>query len=88
LLVDIASPYTWVADTSCSECPDSMQLYDPSSSELSTEGTSATLTYGSVAVSGTVITDTFELGIFLSLSQNFREGIFMIQRRVAEGCVQ
>ncbi|KAJ6533160.1 aspartic peptidase domain-containing protein [Mycena capillaripes] len=75
LELDLGSPASWVADSSCSAsdgCTSSMQFYDASRSSTSTEVSFlGTITYGSENVSGSIIKDTVRLGPYVVSSQVF-----------------
>ncbi|KAJ7140737.1 aspartic peptidase domain-containing protein [Mycena epipterygia] len=73
--VDLESPYSWVADISCTTGCDSIhetELYDPSRSSTETQiSTGNIIHYGSANVSGNLVKDIVRLGPYTALSQSF-----------------
>ncbi|KAJ7899661.1 aspartic peptidase domain-containing protein, partial [Mycena leptocephala] len=71
--VDLGSPYSWVADISCTiGCTSSMELYNPSLSSTATQiSTGYSINYTSGSVSGNLVTDTVRLGAYTVPSQFF-----------------
>ncbi|KAJ7482701.1 aspartyl protease [Mycena latifolia] len=70
---DLESPYSWVADVSCtSGCATAMYLYDPSlSSTVKQISTGNIIHYGSANVSGNFVKDIVRLGPYTAPSQSF-----------------
>lgn len=75
--VGLESPYSWVADISCTTgCTSFLksELYDPSrSSTVAHISTGNVIHYGSANVSGNFVKDIVRLGPYTALSQFFRE---------------
>ncbi|KAJ6489972.1 aspartyl protease [Mycena sanguinolenta] len=72
--IDLASPYSWVADFTCAgfECEGILELYDPSRSSSVTQiSTGNSLEYGPVNVSGNFMKDAVQLTPYTVPSQFF-----------------
>jgi cathepsin D len=71
--MDTGSSDLWVADTSCSNCPTSAQLFDPTkSSTFKVSNSATTINYGSGQVSGQLAQDAVSMGGFNISNQGFR----------------
>ncbi|KAJ7469006.1 aspartic peptidase domain-containing protein [Mycena latifolia] len=74
IMVDTGSADLWLAQSPCSDCPSSSTLYDSTASSTFSQNktNTMTITYASGdTVSGTVATDTVQIGPYTVASQAF-----------------
>ncbi|KAJ7250143.1 aspartic peptidase domain-containing protein [Mycena haematopus] len=70
--IDLDSPYTWVANKSCSAnfgCENILDRYDPSSSSSVTQvSTGNSIQYGSLSVSGNFVKTRYDSALYCAVS--------------------
>lgn len=72
IILDTGSADLWVADTGCTQCPRSTQLFDPTkSSSFQASNSGTTIKYGSGQVSGQIAQDAVSMGGFNISNQQF-----------------